>query len=311
MEFLYPFESKINPLSDEIEKLTTSWAIDLGLLKSRNQINTIKQMKINSFASYLFPNAQRKLLLPISKIYLILFLLDDIIDNAANMKIIEIEKIYLAFIDILNGVEPKNKNSISDAFQAFIADWQKLVNIEKYQQFIKCFKDYIEFQRWESTASLTSRIPKVSEYNYKKPYSSAAYLAIYFMKVLINFPLQSNQFESLQLHSLEKKASILIWLANDIGNFYNELNKGSKRNYLILLMEEQKLSAEESMQVANQKHNAILLQFIQNCSLLKNLNKPILSKYLKALKHMIAGCHYWSVSETIRYHTNLNGNIIK
>ncbi|GAB2620681.1 terpene synthase family protein [Belliella aquatica] len=311
MEFLYPFESMINPLSDELDELTTSWAVHFGLLKTRKQVNAVKQMKINAFASCLYPNAQKQLLLPVTKFYLILFLLDDLTDNLKHADQNEIEAIYLDYINILNEEESKIKIPFSEAFNSFTSEWREVVTKEDYQEFTKSFKEYIEFQQWELESNNSKEIPPIQEYCFKRPYSSGAYLAIYFMKILIKFPLQDKEIEGCQLHYLESKATSLICLANDIGSFYKEMNEGSIHNFLIILMEEHKFSVDESMEIAKQKHNRLLFQFIQLCSLTKDKNNPILSKYIQALKYMIAGSHYWSTSETIRYHNNLNGNIIE
>ncbi|GAB2633491.1 terpene synthase family protein [Belliella aquatica] len=309
MELLYPFESMINPLSDEMDQLTTTWAVHLGLLNSRKQVNTIKQMKIDTFASCLYPHASKKFLLPVTKIYLILFLLDDLTDNRRQAEQNEIKDIHQSFINILYDKASKVESPFSIAFLDFTNQWKKLVNNEEHTEFMNRFKEYIEFQQWELEINNSMEIPPIQEYCFKRPYASGAHLAIYFMKILINFLLQTKEMDICQLHYLESKATTLICLANDIGSFYKELNEDSIHNFLIILMKEHQFSIDELMEIAKQKHTKLLHQFMQLCSI--NKDKPNLSKYIKALKHMIAGSHYWSTSETIRYHNNLNGNIIE
>ena len=310
MEIKYPFLSSVHPLSKEIDGMVIDWAKEIGLLDSKEKVNNVLQMKINWFSSCLYPKADKTLLIPISKLFLILFLLDDYIDDLEKPVHYELVfPLHKDFFDILHGEKVKLDNPMSKAFLSFCTDWQAIVGKDGFKVFTNNFEEYINFQLWEIGLNTKMEIPEINEYCRNRLYASGAYLAVYFLREMNNLNTLDNIPFAIQLSYLETKATSLICLANDLASFSKEFNEGSFNNIVIILIKKYGLSTKRATQLANKKHDRILFQFNQLCALVENSPDPRLVNYMESLRSMIVGSNHWSSMETNRYHNLVNGNI--
>ncbi|MFD2035160.1 hypothetical protein ACFSKL_10180 [Belliella marina] len=311
MEIIYPFSTSVNPLSEEIDKKVIDWAEDIGLLHTREMTNIVIQMKINWFASCLYPKADSIRLLPISKLFLILFLLDDFIDNRADPPNRGfVFQLFKDFVDILYGREVKLKNPYTTAFSSFCTEWKAIVEAKGFKVFSHYFIEYISFQTWEIDLNRKNEIPSTNQYSCNRPIASGAYLAVYFLRDMHNLISVDDLSIAIQLKDLEAKATLLICLANDLTSFYKELKEGSFYNYVIILIKKYGVLTSTAISMAEKKHHSILFQFNQHCSYIVKSPETRLPYYLDSLKSMIAGSNYWSYMETNRYYHMANGKII-
>ncbi|SIS59760.1 terpene synthase family protein [Belliella pelovolcani] len=311
MHIIYPFSSEVNPKAEILDEIILDWASTISLLANEAQYQLVKEMKINWFAAYLYPGISLPKLVPIAKLFLMLFILDDIWDNRQTN--LELESRFIALkedlILILQGRKPNFETQFTKAFTDFLGEWRHMSGDTQIRIFIEVFKDYLSAQSWEYDLKLKNICPSMAEYCQMRPIASGALIATYFAATLNPIPESFSNLFKCQLNLLELRTAELICISNDITSYKKEWSEGSNQNYLIILMHTYNLSFDKAYNIAIKKHNKLLLDFLKISIELSESNNFHCIAYINNLKNLISGSFKWSETETSRYENIINGSI--
>lgn len=291
MKPLYPFAFGINPATLAVDREVVTWARQIGLLSSDRQAEEVKRMRLNWFAGYLYPQAPEQWLSAVSRLFCMLFVLDDQLERQGKQQdIAQLELIARQTIGICKGTVPHS--ALDDVFvRAFGDFWNSWPGSMDVPAFVKQLDLFWEGLLWEAGNRTREQLPAIEEYKRYRPYFSGAYLAVYLLRDLIRLPEQDCWMEY-----LEERAVQLICIANDLGSFEKEWQSGEVHNEAVLLVKIHKMDRSRALQLTSDRHKRLLKEFLMLAE-----QQGVSRVYVEALQTMVAGCEAWSVSGTDRY----------
>jgi hypothetical protein len=310
MKISYPFSSRLNPLVREVNSIILEWGQQVGILPDKATANTFDKMKINWFAAYLYPDADREWLTLISKLFSSLFLIDDRMESMEVGKAMEWAEYFGSSTGLIlkeKTIAP-NADPFVHAFFDFVKSLEMICSPEGFKEFRRDWSDFCEAMTWEASNRLKGIIPEVMEYSIYRLYFSGAFLAIFFAKELSPAPT-NNLFNTCRIEFFNYLAASLICLSNDLGSYQKEIRSGENHNRVIILMKKLNLSENKAVSLTLNTHDRMLKEFLSGQNTAKNEDDHLFSGYFDALKHLIAGSNTWSELETQRYYNQKNGSV--
>jgi 5-epi-alpha-selinene synthase len=309
MSIIYPFPSQVNPLVNTVDPVILTWAKQKGLLPSAQIEVAFDQSKINWFGAYIYPNADREWLTLVSKLFCILFLIDDIMDSMNHKEALKWAKNFESKTSsFLKRRDEHEKNtSFILAFYDFARSLEDKCGSDVLNSFSEVWSEFCHAMIWESSNKAKGIIPDINEYNSHRLYFSGVYIAIFFLKhMLSNKDLPT--FYMLEAKNLSFHAANLICLANDLCSYPKELNSGDFHNHVIIAMKIFNFTESQAVEWVKKIHDKHMKDFFVDFPAIKA--NPLLTQFFQGLKEIVVGSNAWSNMETDRYLAGSNGSII-
>jgi len=311
-ELTYSFHSFQHPDAEELEDMTISWASYFqDILRSKEEVAIIRNQKLTYLAARLYPEADFEKALWISKLYLILFYLDDLSDKIPNgQKELFWSELFHKGMEVFDGNRtsflPSRINTFLNAFEDLK---NELIKLDKgngdYRQLLLDELIYYFKANWgEAQNRDQNSIPSLEEYLENRPFFSGGRLAVF----LAGFEME-NGFKDVKdvwkkTEELRELGAHLIFLSNDLISYEKESRQDDFNNYLCLLMHHNKWKLHTARKHVLEEHKEALRKFMELDKKLKNEFKPEdneILKILKQIKYKVAGSVYWSLKITNRY----------
>lgn len=294
------FPVALNPSTPRLDKEVLIWAWNSRLFLSPGELEKARSQKLNWFASYLFPEAEEEEMRGTMKFFLWLFLIDDLLES-------ENQNSSQEFLNQLLYPKPGSSCGRFDVFLDVLPEiklWWESLGEEKWQKDWKeNWKHYLEGLRWEFQNKKNGIRPALSDYRLFRPYFSGVLLAIHLLRL-------PDLIESCESNLLEGKIARLICLSNDLSSAEKEKQVGDFHNEFLLMTIEQGISPIQAKTylVAEIKN---LIRDIKTLSGITSKISLSCTDWTRRLNLLLGGCLYWSSQDTSRYHSQLNGHIIK
>lgn len=311
-ELTYSFHSFEHPDAEELEEMTISWASNFqDILRSREEVAAVRNQKLTYLAARLYPEAEFGKALWISKLYLILFYLDDLSDKIPNgQKELFWSELFHKGIEVFDGNHtsflPSRIGIFLNAFEDLKNELAKLDtgNIDYKQLLLEELIFYFKANWGEAQNRDNTSIPSLEEYLDNRPFFSGGRLAVF----LAAFELEKGFLEVKDVwektEELRELGAHLIFLSNDLISYDKESKLGDFNNYLCLLMHHNKWNLHTARMYVIEEHQETLRKFMELDSRLKNEFTPEdngILKILKQIKYKVAGSVFWSLNITNRY----------
>lgn len=291
MKDRFPYDC--NPHSLDLETEILRWAWDANLFEYPAELERCRVQKVNRFAGYLYPRESKERLQPIMKLFLCLFLLDDILDYEVNEEMVNIledirrHKIRIESrrIEILSNHCLKMHLLLKETMKTEILrqEWE-----EYWFQYLGCLQ-------WELINKLERKAPNFIEYRMQRPHSSGVFLAVHLLR---------NEYSprDCEAELLEREIARLICFSNDIASYNKELSIGDFHNELILIFGEN----NEKALAWGIKERKKIVHKIHSLSDLIRAKSNDCDQWIDHLHLMVGGCLFWG-EESLRYQNYING----
>ncbi|SMD44788.1 hypothetical protein SAMN00777080_3422 [Aquiflexum balticum DSM 16537] len=295
----------LNPYYKIVDFEVNKWAEELNLFENEEEKIISKNQHLNKFTSRLYPNANLKELLPISKLILVLFLADDRADRFHGKGKIDFWK------NLLSDFEQGTNNGQGIVWGMIFSEISLIHcnhNLSSIalagKNFRNLVRNFIKAGIWESENLFANNPPLPNEYLKKLKHSSGAEIAIHFLTHIQSNKIDLGTLYSPELKQLRKTLLLIICLSNDLASFSKEECSGDFHNLVLLYEIHFKLNRKESIARVIEKLNLLKKKYL---SLLKQVQKnPGICPEKKisicdSFNGLLLGCEIWAKEDTGRY----------
>lgn len=308
-----PFEAKIHPAVDKLEKYTSAWLREFNLLKSEKEYQAFDSYKFAKMTARTYPVTDFKLLCTVSCFNTWLFVVDDALDHIVpdTDKIRDpefLKNLVADFISIFRYNKLPNKNKETFEICSALEDlWQQLLSLTPVTwqcQFTVSFAATFQAAFWEAENSVLNRRITLSSYKNMRPYFSGANLGTDLIEPTSRISLPYYVQQNRHITKLVELIRRIICWANDIFSLKKELGHGDTHNLVCVLQNEYKTSISKALQKAVQIHNAEIQLYLRLKNELPSFGSKLdhdIMQYLSAMETMVRGFFDWSVFDSARY----------
>lgn len=291
----YQFQVAVNLYTKELDEEILKWAYSKKIIPSLKGIQRFKREKVNYFAGYLFPQASSSNLEWIMKVFLWLFVFEELQ-----------EKSHPREFRVLLWVLMKKKRTQNPFLLEYMFDvWKELMetspgksNISWQSEWESTWLAFLQGIEWETRNQNAKIIPSLSDYHYYRPHLSGVYLALHYLK------LDLRPDESCISELLEFKIARWICLSNDLLSAEKEKKDGDYHNELLILSESVPYGLALNYLDLELKK---LYRQIESMKSTVSQQSAACKKWIESLNLLMGGCVFWSNEITIRYESHING----
>ncbi|WP_343669916.1 hypothetical protein [Chitinophaga sp.] len=309
-----PFESRISPFVDRVDRHTTNWLHRFQLLSGEELYEKYANYKFAWMTCRTYPDADYDFLCAANNLNSLLFVMDDLLDHAssetADYRTADyVQGIIGGFVNVLrfNKRVPVSVNPIMAAFSDFWEKMRRLSSASWQCQFTLSLKAVFEAGMWEIENSRAQRHPSMLQYMKMRPYFAAANLATDLLEVATKqnlpvFVLQNEEFQRL----VELARRTICW-SNDLFSLSKELEHGDEHNLVVVIEHERNISLEQAIEETARIHDREIAQFNELKAQLPSFGIRIdtaIQTHLDAMGTMLRGFMDWSIYDTARYEFN-------
>lgn len=291
----YQFQVAVNLYTKELDEEILKWAYSKKVIPSLKGIQRFKREKVNYFAGYLFPQASSSNLEWIMKVFLWLFVFEELQ-----------EKSHPREFRVLLWVLMKKKRTQNPFLLEYMFDvWKELMEVSPGKQndlwlseWESNWHAFLQGIEWETNNRVNHRIPKLTDYRYYRPHLSGVFLALQFLK------LDQRTDESCISDLLEFKIARWVCLSNDLLSAEKEKQDGDYHNELLILSESVPFGlALNYLELELTK----LYRHIESIKSTISQQSLACRNWIESINLLMGGCIFWSNEITIRYESHING----
>jgi hypothetical protein len=296
------FERNLDFVATVMEKWT---ATDYPFLDAAYSSPEEIQM-LNSFAVYLYPNAEKKELLFITKVFRYLFFLDDMADQyTGSKKILLWEQVLNLFIHVTTRGKKAELNGNGKILVEIFESLEATGIDEKGKEcFKKCIFNFVKAGIWEAKNLYHNHPPLISKYLKKLGHSSGAEVAIFSLAIIQSNGIQASNLFCKKLMGLRQCLIRIVCLCNDLDSLEKEEKAGDFHNFVLLLEIHHGMDRKEAIILVKSKLKTILnnyqisaTAFLLETSIASQEKNAILAGFDNILK----GCQLWANDNETRY----------
>ncbi|MFD2201816.1 terpene synthase family protein [Shivajiella indica] len=307
--FNYHFPSILHPEHEYLENITCHWVNKLQLLPRNKDVIQFQKMKMSHLASRLYPEADIEISVWISKLFALLFILDDYTDQLPKGKK---SRFWLGILGVaLQITENKTPHPDGEMPLKFIKAisylWTNLSFLSSPIA-IKLFRlslvSYVRECAWEASNLDENKIPSIETYLIKRPIFSGGNLALNLIPFTLERAYPNIHQVWPSIHRYMTLASKLIFISNDLISFDKENKLNDPHNWIFLLSHDVGMEIDQARKHLLSIHDQVLEEFL-------TLDRQYLEKYspenrtllqaIKCIKYQVSGSVSWSVKDTKRY----------
>lgn len=304
-----PFECKINPHVDEMQKVTEQWIQEFKLTTDKESFKEISSKKYAHFMAKTYPTCDPARAQFMSDFVTWFFINDD--GNEAS-KLANLKKINDKTLRVLSsGNENLDTpfvialNNLVKRLDQFVQE--KLANSigeakhEGNKRFIKYFDKHLRATEWESKNREEHKNPDLVTFLKKRPHTGGAYVMFSLIEIAEKTNIPNRIFKK-YLKELSLAANNVIVFSNDIFSLPRELKdekiKGNTINNLaFIFMEQFGFSLDAALKKTAEFHNIELEKFSDLKKALFNDSeaKNEIGEHFEDVKKFIAGLESWMI----------------
>lgn len=307
MDSWYPMEM---PCKEALRVQVLTWLNYAGIVKGEEKLDLLERNGVHCFAARLFPLAEPSELRLVSKLFALLFIMDDLADEKRDAN----------FWDQVCYSSGNAGGNSSSAEHDFVDTVHKLIFSSRWSM-LDCFELYfevllfVEAGKQEQLYRIGKLTPDLHRYWSIKSYSSGVQIAQTLMPLLIKTSIDSKYSDCFCM--LQHLASKIIVLENDILSFKKEFLVGDVFNMVHIRMSGSGEDENTAVKFVQNRINQLKSRFArtclahfpvlpQECLVPDAFTNGMLSEHpdwygLACLWCMVKGSQTWSQMDTVRY----------
>jgi len=303
------FPSHINPFAEEATLHTNAWVQQFEL-HSGDAFQKYIGDNFGLMTARFYPGADKNRLLLANDINVLLFVMDDDMDNQVDRTdLTKTRNHFEAFISQCNQIlrQPTVQLPSTGVFAALQDVWLRLIAISDttwQQNFIISLEKMFQAGLWEYDNVVAQRLPTAREFYEKRQYLGAAHISTDMITVIENISLPEEILNHPSVVELVTLARNAVCWANDLFSLTKEIEHKDKHNMVLILQLEHNLTLEAAIEQTVIIHNDDMARFEQVAASLPAFSPSYdkaLSRFIEALANILKGNMDWSEKETRRY----------
>ncbi len=309
-ELACPWESPEHPHIDGIEHQTIVWASEFRLiLRNKDEVLAFRRDKLAYLTGRLYPEAAVEDALWISKLYQVLFYLDDLSDRLPQGQRTTLWDLILSHLTCKAGPAtagaPTRIMEYVEAFSELFGELWARPGDRLYQEgLVEEVFHFLKSNREEASSRDRNRIPSLEEYLASRTGVSGGRLAVFLTGMEMGAGFDHMQHYWALTQELRDLAARIIFLANDLISFRKEHAAGDVYNYLYLLMHHHKWKHPTAKKYILEEYTHALRELAdRERALLSSLDRRDggLDRLLRLIRFTVSGSVHWSLKVTSRY----------
>ncbi len=299
---------------DSINLQLMTWLTRKALISIGNVCDLKYLESLFKFAPRLLPFATPRMQLLTSKLFTVLFLMDDSADSYPGNYWLEIWHAHLL------GCKTIGNNPIRIAMEVIqLIDLHQ--NSRTQRNLVHLLREFIyagieEKSRWENEC-----VPNLDTYLDFKIKSSGVGMA--FECLQIAHPELPNQIPFNLMSLIKRQVAALIILSNDLNSYQKELRNGDLNNLVILYHLKEGIKLSSAIQLVKKQFQSQLVKLgeiilnelpihqsqsekeLEACPYHKRTTIDFISGF-ERIYALYLGCKHWALNDTVRYRANKN-----
>lgn len=298
-----PYLPAMHPAAETVHAASVAWAKAMGLARTPSQLESLRSAQVGHLVARVFPATADLTALGIAVDWTTLFFCLD--DHLEDIHGAVLAAAYLG--DLLHVFREGRPPRLTDPFsQAFRDLRERMLDLDIpnwVPRFASCverlFNGFID----EAKYRLTGVVPELAKYRKNRRNTVGLYIVFLLGELTDGIVLPPEVLDHEAVRELERAASNIVGLANDILTVEKELKKGEVNNTVLVLMHEHELTLEEATTRAIELHNEEMHAFARAAASLPKFDaavEPQLRRYVDVLIAFITGHRDWA-HQTNRY----------
>lgn len=298
-----PYVVTVHPAADEIHEMTVMWAQAMGLARTPAHIETLRDSRVGHFVARVFPETADMVALQLAVDWTTLFCcLDDRLEqiHGAVLCAAYLRGLLGVFRD---GAQPPLIDPLSHGFRDLRERMLDLRVPNWIPRFSACIERLFNAFIDEAKYRTFGLVPAFASHSKIRQITVGLYTGFLLGELTEGIVLPQDVLEHEAVRALERGASTIVGLANDIFTVEKEIAKGEVNNTVLVLMHEDGLSFEDALARTIQLHNIEMREFSRLAEDLPSFDEPTdrqLRRYVEVLIAFISGHDEWA-RQTGRY----------
>lgn len=298
-----PYFPAVHPAAEQVHQETIAWAQAMGMVRDEKHVAALRASRIGYFVARVFPATADLKKLQIAVDWTTLFCcLDDHLENihGAVLSAAYLRSLLRVFRDAALPV-------LTDPYSQGFRDLRERMLALRVRNWIPRFSACVErlFDAFidEAKYRTLNTVPGFSSYSRIREITVGLYTGFLLGELTDGIVLPPDVLAHETVRALERAASKIVGLSNDIHTVDKELARGEVNNIVLVLMHEDGLTLDDALSRAVQLHNAEMREFSRLAGSLPSFDPETdyqLRRYVDVLIAFISGHRDWA-TETGRY----------
>lgn len=299
----FPKHMLICPHAIDVQERINAWLISIGI--PTNKLAAIEKYQIGMFMGLTHPLARFSKLEIASEVALSLYVFDDSLEKAPDMK--TVSKVQQQLLSIFIPDQQQNESFSSPGLKGFQDVWKKLkcTTSEMWQaRFIEDIKLYCDGTKAEADYRFNHKIPTLSEYKTLRIKTSATLVMFDLIEFMESISIPKKIFDDLKFQEFRIIGANNVNWANDLLSAQREISNGETFNLVSVIQAESKCTFIQAIKESDTIFRAALQQFEQ-----KKESNPFdeddAKTYIKGIETWYKGHFLWATKFSSRYQQNV------
>jgi hypothetical protein len=303
-ELYCPFPSRINPFVQDAHQHTLQWVQRFRLYTGAG----FKKFIADNFASMtarFYPTADKQRLCLANDVDVLLFAMDDIIEQQRNKTGVEHFGHFMNSCLAILYDPGSHRNATTGIFAAFRDVWQRLQQVSSpgwQQHFARSIAKLFAVAQ-EKCLKATDHLPSIAGFYKQRPYEGAPQISTDLITVIENIVLPEAILEHHTIVELTMLARKAVCWANDLFSLSKEMEQADPHNMVLVAKQEKGLTLPDAIKFTAYLHDNDMTRFVRMATELPSFgpHDADLRRYVYILSAILKGNIDWSITETARY----------
>ncbi|MBZ5714801.1 terpene synthase family protein [Nannocystis pusilla] len=292
-----PYLPSVHPAADEIHEMTVKWAQAMGLARNPAHIEALRDSQVGHLLARIFPATADMIALQVAVDWTTLFCcLDDRLEQIHGAALVA------AYLRSLLGVFRDGAHpQLIDPFSQGFSDLRERMLDLRVPNWIPRFSACVErlFDAFVDEARYRAAgvVPAFASHSKIRQITVGLHTGFLLSELTEHIFLPPDVLEHESVRALERSASTIVGLANDIYTVEKEMAKGEVNNTVLVLMHEDGLSFADALDRTVQLHNIEMREFSRLVTDLPSFDEDTdhqLRRYVEVLIAFISGHDDWA-----------------
>lgn len=297
----------LNPNYEHVSERVYEWAREKGLFLEENDLKRCCSQKHNKFAPRLFPDAGKEELEQITRLFLVLFYLDDRADSLHGNRRINFWKEQIQLNrQIAKGNQSAGNAASAETFWQLHWGWFRDRSREKSlgTRLVRFVGKFLKAGLWEAKNLEKEKQPTIIKYVHQLKHCSGAGIAVELLGYLDAHKFPPELFHHKNLMPLYQTITEIICFSNDLVSYKKEEKAGDFHNLILLQEKQYQISRPIALNYTQDR-----LKFLQEVfsKQIKNILKTDAGNHYQkmdlvaSIHNLLKGIEYWAKVDTQRY----------